>query len=334
MQSPEADRIAAVNLAYVDYSAEVLASAGWALGKEGTRQPATRDQSIAERHAHDPKSKHNWNRAKLVVAPQLKKVRDAFTADYRTYQYKPRSGTTDKEFFDEVSNKVREKLGVTFSNAVRTFKYMLLTSPELTLPQNAWFVDKAVHDMSIDPQDRPSKQNPSIGRKQQRTMKRSASEAGLDGVLHAPRSSLANAELQEFQLSWNAQAAFIRSFVVKLASKAGIDMSEETAMLTPARIEHSQLEVENECTCLVGCLEEAEATVDDSQPHRDDLCRGDGTTVEEKHSPENAVDVGDAAVGNNVVDTPEANTVSTRARRSHRAPARYGEWASNSFTTG
>ena len=81
MESPVADRIAAVNLAYVDYSAEVAASVGWAPGREGTRQPATREESIVVRHANDPMRKGIWRRAKLTVTPQVKKVRIGESTD-------------------------------------------------------------------------------------------------------------------------------------------------------------------------------------------------------------------------------------------------------------
>lgn len=181
------------------------------------------------------------------------------------------------------------------------FKYVPPTSPHLTLPAHAWFVDKAVHDMSVDPQERPSKQSPSRGQKQQRLMKRPVSETGLDGVTHAPRLSRPNIEFQEFHL----------------AAKAGIDMSEETAKFTPAHIEHSHLEVENEGT-LLGRLNDDGVTADDSQPPLDDTFNDDGASAEE------ALLMNDA-VGADNVDTPAVDTASARARRSHRAPARYGE---------
>ena len=220
MESTEEDRVAAANVAYVDYTREVSSFLDWPRGRAGTQEPNTRDESILARRATDATSTRVYKRAKLRTRSGLKKVRDAFAVLYRKYNFEPRSGTTSLEFYEECEASVKMTDN---SNAFMVFRYVCPDSPHAQ--KYPWLVERVLKDMSINPRDRAPARTPSRGRKAQKAMKRSAAFAGLHPLSHAPRVNSNNAQFAMFNENMMTMWHTSLQAMSKISETIGVDLT-------------------------------------------------------------------------------------------------------------
>jgi len=233
MESREELRVEAARHRYKELTQRFVEVLGWpVVPRPGTRQPASREASIAERRV-DEGGKRIWNRVKLQLKPAMRIVLAGFEKHYAKYDYKPRSGLNDGDFYEEVEAELLDTLDGTPQQVVTVFRYVCPDSPLMVKPGMEWFAENALKEYKINPRERAVK-TPGRNRNTQRRAKRAAASAGLDSLTYQPNPTSSNSVLTSHHGAMTDVTTALFQILDRFAGAVECDISDIVARVPGA----------------------------------------------------------------------------------------------------
>ena len=233
MESVEELRIEAARHSYKELTQRFVELVGWpVVPRAGSRQPASREASIAERRV-DFSGKRIFHRVKVQLKPAMRIVLAGFEKRYAKYDYKPRSGLNDADFYEEVEAELLDTLEGAPQQAVTVFRYVCPDSPLMVKSGMEWFASNALKEYKINPRERAVK-TPGRTRKVQRRAKRAAAAAGLDPLTYQPNPTSSNSVLTSHHGAMTDVTAALFQILDRFGSAIDCDISDIVARVPGA----------------------------------------------------------------------------------------------------